>query len=297
MTVLDTCATTLTGFSDPAVHAQAPIGVFDSGVGGLSVAREILNHLPHEHMLYFADTAHVPYGNRSADEIRELTARGVAWLHGQGCKMAVIACNSASAFSLDGLRHHYGEAFPIVGLVPAVKPAVLHSRSKVIAVLATAATFRGQLIHEVIRHFAVPHGVTVMQIFAPELVPLIEQGQMDECASVLQRCLQPAVAAGADHLVLGCTHYPFLRPLMTRLYGEQFTILDSGHAVARQCGRILSNLHLSAEPTNQSGQMMLVFSGQDQAVRRPVIEQLMECRADWRFEGWHSPATSEQHRA
>jgi glutamate racemase len=120
---------------------------------------EIVQHLPNEQIIYYADTAHVPYGPRSDQEIRQLTAQAIEWLYRRGCKMAVVACNTASAFSLDYLREHYGASFPIVGLVPALKPAVLQTQSKVVAVLATPATFRGQLIKDVIQNFAHPAGV------------------------------------------------------------------------------------------------------------------------------------------
>ena len=134
----------------PKALADAPIGIFDSGIGGLSIAQEIANYLPNERIVYYADTAHVPYGPRTDQNIRELTAHAIEWLYRQGCKIAVVACNTASAFSLDYLRSHYGDDFPIIGLVPALKPAVLQSKSKVVSVLATPATFRGQLIKEVV---------------------------------------------------------------------------------------------------------------------------------------------------
>ena len=222
------------------VDASAPIGIFDSGIGGLSVAQEIALHLPQEQILYYADTLHVPYGCRSDDNIRELTAQAIDWLYHQGCKAAVVACNTASAFSLDYLREHYGSQFPIIGLVPALKPAVLHSHSKVVAVLATEATFRGQLIRDVLRNFAEPAGVKVLPIICHELVPLVEAGLANSPQSqqVLQACLQDAIAAGADELVLGCTHYPFLKTAIQALY-PQLNLVDSGLAVARQTARIL----------------------------------------------------------
>ena len=241
--------------SDPnsTVHAQdkkhAPIGIFDSGIGGLTVAAEVLKHLPNEHVLYYADTANVPYGAKTDDEIRHLTAKAVDWLYQQGCKVAIVACNTASAFSLDSLREKYGEAFPIIGLVPAVKPAVIQSKSKVIGVLATPATFRGKLIKDVIEYFAKPNGTTVIPITSLELVPLIESGEVmsEECLSLLKSLLDPVLEAGADHLVLGCTHYPFLKPAIEKLYGNRLNLVDSGMAVARQCGRILQKNYLNSD--------------------------------------------------
>ncbi|TCB61307.1 glutamate racemase, partial [Acinetobacter terrae] len=117
----------------PKAQPDAPIGIFDSGIGGLSIAQEIANYLPKERILYYADTANVPYGPREDQNIRELTADAIEWLYRQGCKVAVVACNTASAFSLDYLRDYYGEDFPIIGLVPALKPAVLQTKSKTVA--------------------------------------------------------------------------------------------------------------------------------------------------------------------
>ena len=271
-------------------HSDAPIGIFDSGIGGLTVAYEVLRHLPHERIVYYADTAHVPYGTRNDEEIRQLTTQGIQWLYAQGCKMAIVACNSASAFSLDGLRAQFGSDFPIVGLVPAVKPAVIHTKSKVIAVLATAATFRGKLIQDVITHFALPAGVEVMPLVAPELVPLIEQGQADSlaCETVLQRTLAPALAKKADHVVLGCTHYPLLKATIHKLYGEQLVLHDSGIAVARQCSRILVERQLLAgaggDLEGDLGRMDLYFSGQDDANLKRAIAQLFGQQPNWRYQ-------------
>ncbi len=268
----------------PKPQADAPIGIFDSGIGGLSVALEVLKHLPHERIVYYADTANVPYGGKADDEIRELTARAIDWLYRQGCKVAIVACNTASAFSLDYLRKYYGEQFPIIGLVPAVKPAVIQSKTKVIGVLATPATFRGKLIQDVIQYFAVPAGVEVQPIVSLELVPLIEQGKSlsPECLAVLQQSLQPLLDKGADHLVLGCTHYPFLRPTIAQLYGERLTLVDSGQAVARQCGRILAKYQLLATQFNPSmPRVMCVMSGHNAQVMQPIVEHLTGQQADW----------------
>ena len=225
----------------PKATAEAPIGIFDSGIGGLSIAQEIAHYLPHEHIVYYADTAHVPYGPREDQDIRELTAQAIEWLYRKGCKAAVVACNTASAFSLDSLRAHYGENFPIIGLVPALKPAVLQSQTKTVAVLATPATFRGQLIQDVIERFAKPAQVKVIPITSLELVPFVEAGaQMSAaCLQTLQEILQPAVDQGADFLVLGCTHYPFLKTAIWHIFGHKLTLIDSGVAVARQTARIL----------------------------------------------------------
>ncbi len=221
--------------------AESPIGIFDSGVGGLSVLLEVQALLPKETLLYLADTAHVPYGGRPDEEIRQLTANAVAELYQRGCKAVVVACNTASAFSLTQLREHYGPHFPVIGLVPAVKPAVLATKTGKVGVLATPGTLRGNLLKDVIRQEADPRGVEVLTVVSPELVPFVERGEQESaaCQAELRRILQPVVSAGADQLVLGCTHYPFLRPVIEQLFPHQFQCLDSGAAVARQVARVL----------------------------------------------------------
>jgi len=267
----------------PKADAHAPIGIFDSGIGGLSVVQEIAKHLPNERIIYFADTAHVPYGPRSGQEIRELTANAIEWLYRQGCKAVVVACNTASAFSLDYLREHYGENFPIIGLVPALKPAVLQTKSKVVAVLATPATFRGQLIKDVMQHFAEPAGVKVLSVTSLELVPLIEAGQQmtPHCLEVLKQCLTPAVEQGADCLVLGCTHYPFLSEAIRQLFGNQLKLIDSGVAVARQTSRILSKHALLNNQPMSGTQIYCYASGGKTPQLVTVIEHLMPLHLRW----------------
>jgi len=268
----------------PHASRDAPIGIFDSGIGGLSVAQEIARHLPNEQILYYADTAHVPYGPRSDQNIRELTAQAIEWLYRQGCKAAVVACNTASAFSLDYLREHYGESFPIIGLVPALKPAVLQSKTKVVAVLATPATFRGNLIKDVVERFAMPTGVKVLPITCLELVPLVEQGlQMSQqCLNTLKKILQPVVEQGADHLVLGCTHYPFLKPAIQAIFGQQLTLVDSGQAVARQTARILIKNELLGEQSCESETRIQCYvSGHNAENLKPILQHLISPTLSW----------------
>ncbi len=223
-------------------HSDAPIGVFDSGVGGLSVVAELQLLMPHESIMYLADTAHVPYGTRPDDEIRMLTACAVKWLYQQGCKAVVVACNTASAFSLTHLRAKYGEIFPVIGLVPAVKPAVHRTQNKKIGVLATQGTLRGTLLKDVIAEIAVPAGVEVLTVMSPALVPFVEAGEenSEACYTELKRLLKPLDEAGVTELVLGCTHYPFLRKPIEHLFPKVFHLLDSGAAVAKQTERVLS---------------------------------------------------------
>ena len=268
----------------PNATADAPIGIFDSGVGGLSVALEIARHLPNERFVYYADTAHVPYGPREDQEIRELTAQAIEWLYRQGCKVAVVACNTASAFSLDYLRDYYGENFPIIGLVPALKPAVLNTQSKTVAVLATPATFRGQLIKDVISRFAEPAQVKVLPVTSLDLVPFVEAGEQMSaaCLQTLKEILQPVVDQGADYLVLGCTHYPFLKSSIQYIFGQKLTLIDSGFAVARQTARILiKNGLLFEHESKESVKIELVVSGQNAEQLRPILQHLIPADLKW----------------
>ena len=268
----------------PKAQASAPIGIFDSGIGGLSVAIEIAEYLPNESIVYYADTAHVPYGPRDDQNIRELTAAAIEWLYRQGCKVAVVACNTASAFSLDYLRDHYGEDFPIIGLVPSLKPAVLNSQTKTVAVLATPATFRGQLIKDVMQRFAIPAQVRVLKVTNLDLVPFVEQGaQMSEaCLSSLQHSLQPVVDQGADYLVLGCTHYPFLKPAIESIFGQKLTLIDSGIAVARQTSRILIKSELLFDQSvADTLQIACYVSGNNAEQLKPVLQHLIPGNISW----------------
>lgn len=271
----------------PDASPNAPIGIFDSGIGGLSVALEIAHYLPNEKIIYYADTAHVPYGAREDQNIRELTAQAIEWLYRQGCKAAVVACNTASAFSLDYLREHYGERFPIIGLVPALKPAVIGTRSKVVAVLATPATFRGKLIKDVMRNFAEPMGVKVLEVTCLDLVPYVEAGQYDSaaCKQALKKVLDPVLGKLADYLVLGCTHYPFLKQTIKTLYGDQLVLVDSGVAVARQTSRILIKHQLLAtQKPIEAIRLKCVVSGLNSEELKPIINHLIDAKVAWSIE-------------
>ena len=195
-----------------------------------------------------------------------------------------MACNTASAFSLDYLREHYGENFPIIGLVPALKPAVLQTTTKTVAVLATPATFRGNLIKDVVQRFAIPANVTVLPITCLDLVPFVEAGeQMSEaCLTTLQKILQPAVDQQADYLVLGCTHYPFLKPAIQHIFAEKLKLIDSGQAVARQTSRILIKNELLFEQGFHSDLRISCYvSGNNADTLTPVLQHLIPSDLTW----------------
>jgi len=218
---------------------RRPIGVFDSGVGGLSVVLALWRQLPAEDILYVADTANCPYGPRSIDEIQQLSLGIVRYLLSQGAKAIVVACNTASAAALQLLRDTW-PGLPVIGMVPAVKPAAAWSRSRVVGVLATPMTLNGALFGDVVRDHA--HGVQVISVVCPGLVELVESGDTHSEAALdaLRPCLAPMLAGGADALVLGCTHYPFLRAAIDHVSGGRLRIFEPSEAVARQTERVLA---------------------------------------------------------
>ena len=223
----------------------APIGLFDSGVGGLSIWRQVVHALPSESLLYVADQANVPYGHRSADEI-QANSLGIAdHLVAQGCKAIVVACNTASAVALEPLRQRFPQ-MPILGLEPAVKPAVQLTRSGVVGVMATPATFQGQLYRATVGRYAT--AVQVVEQVCVGLAELVEQGDLEgpDCDARLMGYLQPMLDAGADTIVLGCTHYPFVIESIRRLVGPAMAVLDPAPAVARHLADVLGQAGLLA---------------------------------------------------
>ena len=222
--------------------ASQPIGVFDSGVGGLSVLLEIRTLLPEEDLVYVADQEWAPYGARTLDEVRHRSVAIAAELIGRGAKVVVVACNSASAAAL----HHLREVFPqtpFVGMEPALKPAAENTLKGVIGVLATATTFQGELYASVLDRHA--NGVEVHEVAAPRLAMLVEDGLLEEAESDLKMLLAPMLAAGIDTLVLGCTHYSFLGDQIRAVVGPDVRLIDPAPAVARQVGRVIEERGLA----------------------------------------------------
>ena len=218
--------------------STAPIGIFDSGVGGLSVLRAIRQQLPYENTIFIADQRHVPYGSRLITQVRDFSENITRFLLEQDAKLIVVACNTASAAALYHLRDTFPDT-PFVGMEPAVKPAVESTRSSVVGVLATPATFQGELYASVVARFA--NDVKILQDTCPGLVTHIEKGELDSPATrnILENALQPMQAAGVDHVVMGCTHYAFVIPLIKEILGPRIKVIDPAPAVARQAGRVL----------------------------------------------------------
>ena len=222
---------------------MAPIGIFDSGVGGLSVWKEIVKLLPTCSTIYVSDNGYCPYGPRPVEEVIERTKIISQFLVDKGCDLIVVACNTATAAAIDTLRATYH--IPFVGMEPALKPAALHSHTGVVGVLATKGTFGGRLYKETSQRFA--SHVQVIERVGEGLVELVEQGLIDapQTIALLHQYIDPMIEAGADHLVLGCTHYPFLIPAIERITQGRMVIIDPAPAVAQRVQLLLYQIEYS----------------------------------------------------
>jgi glutamate racemase len=217
--------------------AAAPIGVFDSGLGGLSVLQALRQQLPSENFIYVADSGHCPYGGKSARAITERAVAITDFLLAQEVKQIVVACNTATIAAVEHLRASYSTSF--VGMEPAVKPAVAATRSGAVGVLATGAALAGEKLLRLINAHA--GAVRIITQPCPGLVEQVEAGALDtgETVALLRRYVEPLLAMGVDTLVLGCTHYPFLRPVIAAIAGPEVTLIESGDAVARRSASLL----------------------------------------------------------
>lgn len=224
---------------------NSPIGIFDSGVGGSSIWKEIHKLLPLEHTIYLADSKNAPYGNKSTEEITALSIKNLENLVALGCKIIVVACNTATTNAIITLRENY--EFPIIGIEPAIKPAALQTNSKSIGILATKGTLSSALFSKTTREFT--KDVNVVEIIGEGLVPLIEAGNLDgpEMVELLKKFTKPMIDANVDYLVLGCSHYPYIIPRLKNILPENVKIIDSGEAVARQTKTVLQSLNLLRE--------------------------------------------------
>ncbi len=245
-----------------------PVGILDSGVGGLSVLREVRRQLPGEDVIFIADQAHVPYGPRPIEDVRAFTVGVTRFLLARGVKLVVVACNTASAAALYSLRAMF-PAVPFVGMEPAVKPAARDTRTGVIGVIATETTFQGQLFASVVGRFA--QDVRVETQACPEFVLLAERGEVATPAAyaAIRRRLAPLLDAGIDQLVLGCTHFPFLADAIRSVIGPGVTLVDPSPAVARQAGRVLRAREAS-NGTGAPGTVTYYTSGDVAAFRRTL---------------------------
>ena len=236
-------ATLLSGFSIFVKQMNTqPIGIFDSGIGGTSIFKEIHALLPNENSIYLADSKHAPYGNKSKQEIINLSIKNTEHLISQNCKLIVVACNTATTNAISHLRSTYD--VPFIGIEPAIKPAALNTKTNAIGILATKGTLSSDLFHRATDLYS--NGIKVIEQIGEGIVPLIEEGKVssNEMKTLLRLHLQPMIDANIDYLVLGCTHYTYLMPLLLELLPQHVKIIDSGLAVAIQTKTILNQNQL-----------------------------------------------------
>jgi len=246
-------------------NLNSPIGIFDSGIGGLSVLRAIRAQMPNESVIYFGDQGHIPYGPRPMEQIRDFSEAITKFLLAQDAKIIVVACNTASAAALKYLREKLPDV-QFVGMEPAVKPAAEMTHTGKVGVLATPATFQGALYASVVERFA--NGVELFQNTCNGLVQQIEQGNLDgeETRRILEEALLPMLENNIDTVVLGCTHYPFVIPLIEEIVGEKVRVIDPAPSVAKQVKRLLEAGGLRGE-SESKGMVKLFTSGDPEALK------------------------------
>ena len=214
-----------------------PIGIFDSGVGGTSILEEIHALLPNENIIYLADSINAPYGDRTSEAIKALSVKNTEFLLTRECKIIVVACNTATTNAIASLRSQYD--IPFVGIEPAIKPAALQTKTNTVGILATKGTLSSSLFHKTSNLFA--SDIEVIEQIGEGIVRLIEDGMLEsqDMVDLLKIYLDPMITANIDYLVLGCTHYSYLIPILKKLLPKSVTIIDSGEAVARQTKHLL----------------------------------------------------------
>ena len=225
-----------------------PIGVFDSGIGGTSIWKEIHNLLPNEKTIYLADSKNAPYGEKSREEIIRLSMKNTDFLLKMNCKLIVVACNTATTNAIRELRAHYN--IPFIGIEPAIKPAAINSRTQIIGILATKGTLNSELFHKTTEMF---QHIKIIEQIGYGLVELIENGQIEssEMNQLLHSYLEPMIEANIDFLVLGCSHYPYLIPQIRKIIPNHIHIIDSGLAVARQTQNVLNEIGFNTDNNNK----------------------------------------------
>lgn len=251
--------------------ANNPIGVLDSGVGGISVLKHIRTLLPHEQLLYVADSKYAPYGSKTPDEIRARCFEIADFLIAKNVKALVVACNTATAAAIDALRARY--SIPIIGMEPAVKPAAEASKSGIIGVLATVGTLKSAQFAALLESYG--RNVEVVTQACVGLVECVERGELnsDSTLQLIQQYCQPLLDKGADTIVLGCTHYPFVKPLITQVVGGNVTLIDTGAAVAKHLQKRLQEFDLLADASSETADVSF-WTNSESTNARQVIGQL-----------------------
>lgn len=248
-----------------------PIGLFDSGIGGTSIWKAIHELLPNEDTLYLADSKNAPYGQKSKDEIIELSFKNTEYLLNLNCKIIVVACNTATTNAIKELRAKYD--VPFIGIEPAIKPAALHSQKHIIGILATQGTLNSELFHQTVEKY---QDTKIIEQIGHGLVPLIENGQLHskEMERLLHLYLEPMIASNIDYLVLGCSHYPYLIPQIKKILPQDIKIIDSGEAVARQTKNVLTEKK-ALNNSNQKGKAIF-YTNANPNVLNEILENKYE---------------------
>lgn len=250
-----------------------PIGFFDSGVGGISIWKKTRQLLPNEYTVYLADSANAPYGPKGKEQIIKLSEKNTQLLIKMGCKMIVVACNTATTNAIATLRKKY--PIPFIGIEPAIKPAALKTKTGVIGILATEGTLSSSMFHNTANLYA--SKIKVVEKIGKGLVPLIEQAKInsEQTKNLLETYLEPMLKAKADHIVLGCSHYAHLIPLLKKILGDKICILDASEAVAKQSkailqqNNLLNNSSIEKKPTHQ-----LYTNGREELLKKIIAEDL-----------------------
>lgn len=252
------------------MNNNQPIGIFDSGIGGTSIWREIHHLLPNEKTIYLADSKNAPYGQKSKEEIIALSMKNTDLLLEMGCKLIVVACNTATTNAIKELRTKYN--VPFIGIEPAIKPAATNSKTQTIGILATQGTLISELFYNTTQKF---QNTKIIEQVGHGLVQLIENGEINslEMTQLLHSYLQPMIEANIDYLVLGCSHYPYLIPQIRKFLPANIQIIDSGEAVARQTKNILKDkIGLSSKETNTP----VFYTNTNPTVLKEILENKYE---------------------
>ena len=247
--------------------ANSPIGIFDSGIGGTSIWKEIKRVLPNEKTIYLSDSRNAPYGPKGKDKIIELAIKNTELLLSRGCKLIVVACNTATTNAISYLRENY--EVPFIGIEPAIKPASLRTKTGIVGILATKGTLNSELFAKT--SSSLERKIKIIEQVGTGLVELIENGKINtqEMDYLLKSYIHPLLAQNADCLVLGCTHYPYLIPQIRKIVGPDFQIIDSGEAVARQTKNILNQFRLE-NPSQETGTHQFFIN-----IEKKVLEQFI----------------------
>lgn len=245
---------------------QNPIGIFDSGIGGTSIWKEIHHLMPNENTIYLADSKNAPYGQRPPEEIIALSMKNTDLLLEQGCKIIVVACNTATTNAIKELRAKYD--VPFIGIEPAIKPAANQSKTATIGILATKGTINSELFSRAVKTHS---NVKIIEQIGHGLVPLIEDGKIEspEMTALLEEYLKPMVDANIDYLVLGCTHYPYLIPQIKKIIPAHIQIIDSGQAVAKQTRNVLQKNNLLN--TSEEDKKQIFYTNSDSRVLKEIL--------------------------